>query len=167
MTRQRMVLSRVAINNGHDDADLVIEHDPLGEPVVHTVNKTQRQIDRLRRDRVIDADQYRAGVKLRDTWEKVGLGIGRPRARDWLQPIGQQHQPSCVVNNEAAWRRYCHALNRLSFAERRAALAVVIHDQDPRSWGQRWGFDGMAVLIRALDKLDAHWPSRRQHGKAA
>lgn len=168
MARQRMVLSRLAINNGHDDADLVIEFDPVGEPVVHTVNRTQLQIDRLRRDRVIDADQYRAGLKLRDTWERVGLGIGRPRARDWMQPIGQQFQPACVVSNEAAWRRYCHALNKLSVEEKRLTLAVVIHDQDPVAWGRRWGHDGLAILHRALNKLDAHWPNRkRAHAKAA
>lgn len=159
--QKRFLLARTRINNGQDDADLVVDWDPTGEPVVHTINRTQRRLDRLQRMRAIDRDQHEAGTRLRDAWETAGLCVPQMKARGFDMPVGTPvgHETE-IVRDEAAWQRYSRALAALPRDERRVAVAVAIYDEDPAAWGRRWNCDGLAMLRRVLDRLAAHWGQR-------
>lgn len=165
--QKRFLLARTRINNGQDDADLVVDWDPTGEPVVHTINRTQRRLDRLQRARAINRDQHEAGTHLRDAWETAGLCVPQMKARGFDMPVGYQigveHE---IVRDEAAWQRYSRALAALPREERRIAIAVAIYDEDPVTWGRRWNCDGLAMLRRVLDRLAQHW-GRRGRPRAA
>lgn len=155
--RKTMVLRKEAVNGGHDDGDLVMDSDPEGTVVVHAVNRTQRRIDRLARKGVIDAREYDAAGRLRDAWERAGLAIGQPRSRDLETPVGSGSESPDIVADEAAWRRYTHALARLTRDERRITIAIVVHDEDPVAWGRRRNCLGIEMLRTCLDKLARHW----------
>jgi hypothetical protein len=155
--RKTMVLRKEAVNGGRDDGDLVMDADPDGAVVVHTVNRTQRRIDRLARKGMIDAREYDAGGRLRDAWERAGLAIGQPQSRDLETPVGSGSGVPDIVADEAAWRRYTHALGRLTRDERRLVVAIVVHDEDPVAWGRRRRCLGVEMLRTCLDKLARHW----------
>lgn len=161
MGQQRFLLARTRINNGQDDADLVVDWDPTGEPVVHTINRTQRRLDRLQRTRAIDRDQHEAGTRLRDAWETAGLCMPQMKSRGFDSPVGHPVGVEFeVVRDEAAWQRYSRALAALPRDDRRIAIAVAIYDEDPVAWGRRWNCDGLAMLRRVLDRLAKHWGRR-------
>jgi hypothetical protein len=155
--RKTMVLRKEAVNGGRDDGDLVMDSDPEGAVVVHTINRTQRRIDRLARKGAIDAREYDAASRLRDAWERAGLEIGQPQARDLETPVGSGSSAPDIVADEASWRRYTYALAQLTRDERRLVVAIVIHDEDPVAWGKRRRCLGLEMLRTCLDKLARYW----------
>lgn len=155
--RKTTIIETRRINNGLDEADLVRESDSANNNAVYLVNRTQRMIDRLARHNVIDSRQYDAATQLRDAWERAGLQIGGAGARSLDRPMGLNEGPLDVVHDETAWRMYANAINQLSRDERRLVIAVVVHDQSPAEWGQRWRCHGETMLGRCLDKLVKYW----------
>jgi len=139
----------LAINHGHDRAEMVRDSDPAGNVVAHAINRTQTAVDRLRAEGIIEPYQWRAACDLAALWRrarpvpdvvaidpaKVGRGYGE-----------SDPEPSADI----ALRRLARAIGtpRWVVIER-----LVYDDLDPCEWGARLGLDGFALTRDALDAL--------------
>lgn len=155
--RTTTIIATGSIHGGRDEADLVRDSDPRGDTVVYQVNRTQRMIDRLFREKSLTPIQYDAASRLRDAWEHAGLDMPKMQAVDPGRPQVGAAAPRDLVQDEAAWQRYTHALQRLTRDDRRLVVTVIIHDEDPVAWGRRRNCLGIEMLKSALDKLARHW----------
>ena len=145
----RVLRTGLAINGGRDTGDEVEIPDPDGNAAVVVINRTQRMAERLHAAGQIDADQLAAATELRDAWERAGLE--QKGVRGGLRLLDGGHRD--IVNSEDAWTDYCRMINQIARDDRRIIIAVVIHDEDPVAYGQRWRAHGLTWLRRALEQL--------------
>jgi hypothetical protein len=139
-----VVLARgVAVPGGV--ADEVEMPDPeTGARVVVLRTRTERMAERLATAGLLSAPQAAAAEWLRDAWERAGLRA-QLRTQPWQRGSGGE---APVVRDAAAWALYATAVQRLSSAERRAVVAVVVLDEAPGTPAR------LAALRSALDALD-------------
>ena len=139
----------VAINHGHDMAEMVRDSDPDGHVVAHAINRTQTMADRLRHEGLIEGYQWQAACDLRALW-RLGRPIADVVALDPAK-VGRGHgERDPEPRADITIRRLARALGtpRWIVIER-----LVYDDLDPREWGARLGLDGLAVTCDALDAL--------------
>ena len=149
--------TNLVANNGQDLCDEVEMPDADGSRVVVLVNRTARMIDRLFYQRgVLTADQHAWATELRDAWERAGLECKVSVTASWFR--GGATRPP--VADEEAWIHYRDAMRQLSSDDRRIIIAVIVHDEDPITFGARWRCDGAGMLTRCLDKLGRVWGYR-------
>ena len=140
----------IAINEGHDTAELVRGADPeTGTPVAHAINRTQTIWDRLHHEGHIGRLQWQAACDLHALWMKA-RPIGEVIALD-PERLGEGHNDRHVdPSADKRLRRYVRAVGRSNWV----VLERLVYDQmDPREWGARRGADGIILTQQALYEL--------------
>lgn len=149
------VVARVPLNKGRDLGEVTFSADPdTGGVAVHAINRTQRQIDRLFHDGAIDGPQFEAARALFELFAKARL-VGDARAGKLETPASGRssaYREPDVDDN--AWSAYRLVLRQAGPDCRPALEAIVCHDQDPETFGQRHRCHGLTALRRSLDKLE-------------
>jgi len=125
MNKKSTVISEVSLYDGRHQGDKVREADPNGSTTVHDVNRTQRLIDRLYRDKVLDADLYDIASELRDLHEKATL-IPSVKAADVSRPIGSGGEGEI---NSGAWGALMVRLKKLRPGNKKAVINYCFFDQ--------------------------------------
>lgn len=122
--RETTTISSVKINR-RDEGDMVREADPKGRVTVHNINKTQRLIDRLHRERLLDDDVYDCATILRDMYERASL-LPQPRAADLSRVMGEGAE---AMVDASAWHAYDTQIKSVPLKFRSVVIAVICFDE--------------------------------------